>query len=428
MSLPEDPDKQNSFLISRRAREVSQVLADAARVARFSSRARSAALGTSYVPRRGDRALHFIKLAALILILIIPSSIAVLYFGLLASDQFVSEAKLTVASGAIPKMDGIGSVTGLPSMAIFQDSQIIINYIESRALVDRLDREIHIRKKYGSDAIDWWSRFNKTKPIEKLVDYWQDYVKASMTAPAGIIKLEVRAFTPRDAREIADAVVQKCEELVNGLNDKMRRDTISVAESELRKSGERLKNIRVRLETLRNEQGVIDTSETSSSFTKLLVDLEGELLKAKNDYETGKKYVNDTAPQLKVLKAKMDTLTSQIAEVKSKVTTNNNLFPNMDSKATGESVLSSKMRQFSEIELQQKIAEASYTQSSAALEMARQMSEKKMIYLHQITEPTLPEEAKYPSRKLYIALFLAASTIAYLIINRLANFVRDHFA
>jgi capsular polysaccharide transport system permease protein len=249
-----------------------------------------------------------------------------------------------------------------------------------------------------------------------------------MTAPAGIIKLEVRAFTPRDAREIADAVVQKCEELVNGLNDKMRRDTISVAESELRKSGERLKNIRVRLETLRNEQGVIDTSETSSSFTKLLVDLEGELLKAKNDYETGKKYVNDTAPQLKVLKAKMDTLTSQIAEVKSKVTTNNNLFPNMDSKATGESVLSSKMRQFSEIELQQKIAEASYTQSSAALEMARQMSEKKMIYLHQITEPTLPEEAKYPSRKLYIALFLAASTIAYLIINRLANFVRDHFA
>ena len=428
MELPEDPNKSNNFLVSQRAREVSQVLADAARVARFSSRARSAAQGSGYVARRGDKLLKLIKIVSLIVIVIIPNIISFLYFGLIASDQFVSEAKFTVASGAIPKMDGLGSVTGLPSMAIFQDSNIIINYIESRALVDLLEREIKLRQRYGSDDIDWWSRFNKKKPVEKLVDYWQDHVKATITAPAGIIKLEVRAFSPKQARDIADAVIAKCEALVNSLNDKMRRDTISLAETELRRSGEKLKNIRVKLESIRNQEGVINTTEASSSLTKILVNLETELLKTKNDYETEKLYVDETAPQLRVLKSRIDTLALQISSIKSKITKKNILKPDNEDQTNTDDILSKKIKNFSEVELEQKIAEASYVQASAALEIARQMSEKKLIYLHLITEPELPEEAKYPRRMFYIALFLVISGMVFVIIIRLANFVRDHLA
>lgn len=428
MELPEDPDKPNNFLVSRRAREVSQVLADAARVARFSSRARSAAQGSGYVARRGDKFLGLVKLASLILIVIIPNIISVIYFGLIASDQYVSEAKFTVASGAIPKMDGLGSVTGLPPMAIFQESNIIISYIESRALVDILDREINLRHKFGSSNIDWLSRFNQSESVEKLLAYWQDHIKATITAPAGIIKLEILAFSPKDAQVIANAIIVKCEEVVNSLNDKMRRDTTYLAEAELRKSSERLKITRMKIESVRNQEGVINTSEASNSLNKILLELETTLLKYKNEYETEKKYVDEVAPQLRVMKSKIDTLTLQIEAVKGRITKNNTLEIYSSSTKNEESVMSKTIRKISEVELEQKIAETAYSQAAIALEMAKQMSEKKYIYLHQITESSLAEEAILPKRKSYILLILLITIFGNKLINKAAEIIRDNSA
>lgn len=428
MELPENPDKPNNFLVSRRAREVSQVLTDAARVARFSSRARSAAQSSGYVSRRGDKLLRFIKIASIVLIVIIPNIISVLYFGLFASNQYVSETKFTVASGTIPKMDGIGSATGLPSTAIFQDSHIIISYIESRALVDALDRELKLRQKYGSEDIDWWSRFNKNKPVEKLVEYWQDHVKVAITAPAGIIKLEVSAFSPKEARDIAETIIAKCELLVNDLNKKIRSDIISLAEAELKRSGERIKNIRIKVESLRNQEGIINTTEATSSLTKILLNLETELLKTRNDYEIERKYVDETAPQLRVMKSKIDTLTLQITNIKNKMTKQEFLKTDNEDQKKLDSVLSKKIKTFSEVELEQRISETSYEQAIKTLEIARQMSEKKLIYLHKIIEPTIPEESSYPRKKILILVLFFSSSILCFVLNKFVNFTRDHLA
>src|SRR5271155_595283 len=168
----------------------------------------------------GARLMRIATIVLFVMIVAIPNVVVSLYYGLIASDQYVSEAKFTVSSGAIPTMDRLGSVTGVPPILIVQDTQVVTSYINSRAMVEQLERLVGLRDLYSSHAIDWWSRFRKDKPIEKFTDYWEKMCDTSIAFPSGIVTLTVRAFNPDDAKRIADAVVQQSETLINDLNDR----------------------------------------------------------------------------------------------------------------------------------------------------------------------------------------------------------------
>jgi capsular polysaccharide transport system permease protein len=64
----------------------------------------------------------------------------------------------------------------------------------------------------------------------------------------------------------------------------------------------------------------------------------------------------------------------------------------------------------------------------AAVEAARMMNERKMLYLHEIVAPALPEDYKYPKRWLSIAMIFLASIIGWGITVGLMTFVRNHMA
>jgi capsular polysaccharide transport system permease protein len=411
------------------AQAVSRALADAARRARFSARARGAYRGGSFAARRGARAFRVLTFALFVALVALPNIAASVYLGLLASDQFVSEAKFTVSSGAIPKLDALGSVTGLPSMEIFQDTQIAINFIESRAMVEQLERRVGLRDAYGSEKIDWIARFNKSRPIEKFTDYWANnwltkMCDVSISLPSGIVTLKIRAFSPSDAKRIAKAVIELTERQINNLNDRMWRDTVHFSEQELQRAGERLKAARVRYEKVRNLEGLLDVRQTSDALNGLLAQLETDTLTAQQDYQTQSQYVAEAAPQLRVLKARIDAMNSQIAELKTQITARKE----KSISAIAEKALSGKMTKFAELDLEQQIATQRYSSAVTAVEAARIMGENKMIYLHQIVAPALPEESLYPRRWLTFGLILLASLLLWGASVGVATFVRNHMA
>jgi len=177
------PPFNPAFDVMERAKAVSRSLSDAARRARFSTRARSAFKGGSFEARRGTKVMRVITLALLVLMVVVPNLVSIVYFGLIASDQYVSEARFTVSTAALPKFDGLGSVTGLPPMLIVQDTQVVTNYIHSRAMVEQLERIVSLRDSYSSKSIDWWARFHKDKPIEKFTKYWGNMSEALISLP-----------------------------------------------------------------------------------------------------------------------------------------------------------------------------------------------------------------------------------------------------
>jgi capsular polysaccharide transport system permease protein len=413
-----------SLTALERAQAISRRLSDAARRARFSTRARGANRGGSFQARRGAELIRILTLATFVLLVAVPNLVAVLYFGLIASDQYLSEARFTVSSGVIPKMDGLGSVTGIPPILIIQDTQVVTNYMQSRPMVEALERTVGLRNTYSSPSIDWWARFRKTKPIEKFIDYWDKMASVSISMPSGIVILSVRAFSPQDAKRITDEVVRLSENLINDLNDRMRRDTVLAAERDMQQAAQQLGKARMQMEFVRNAEGLIEVGQTNKALSDLAADTQADLLKAQQEYDTQIRYVSADAPQMQVLKSRITALKSQVEQLQAQMTTQGEQVVS----AEADQALSGKMTKYAEADLEERIAEKRYALSAAAVEAARMLSERRMLYLHEIVAPALPEESEYPKRWLDIGMTFVASLIAWLSTVAAMAFVRNHMA
>jgi capsular polysaccharide transport system permease protein len=404
-----------------RARQVSQALSEAARFARFSTRSRPSYLGGGFQARRGAAFLRLAMQLSFAVVVVLPSLVSYTYYGLFASNQYVAEARFLVHTSIIPQLDNIGALTGLQPMAIVQDTQIVMNYIGSRAAVDALSGTIDVRQAYSDPEIDTFSRFGKDRPIEQFVRYWQQMVTTAVALPSGIVSLKVKAFRPEQALQIANAIIQISEDLVNDMNTRMNRDALNASEVELQRATQRLTRARLALEKARNDDGFLDASKAGDAISSLVLESKSSLLAMQQEYMTKGKMIGANTPQMKVLKDRIDATTKQISDMEAQLTATRT---DIDKKLT----VSSSLSRFAELDLERQIAERLYSGAVASLEVAKVASEQKMIYLNTFLLPSLPQEAEYPKRFLYPSLTALIVLAIWGAAWGLITLVRNHMA
>jgi capsular polysaccharide transport system permease protein len=404
-----------------RARQVSQALSEAARLARFSTRSKGNYSGGGFHARRGAALARILMTVSFFVGVALPSATAFVYYGLIASDQYVAEAKFLVNTNIIPQLDSIGALTGLAPVAVVQDTQIVANYVTSRAAVDAISQKIPLIDAYSASSIDYLSRFDKRKPIEKFLKYWEDMTSATIALPAGIVTLRVRAFDPVTAQKIANAVLAVSEALVNDMNNRMNNDAVHAAEVELERSTQRLTKARIALEKARNETGVLDASKAGDAINALLLETKSALLSMQQEYTTKAKLISPNTPQMRVLKSRIETTANQITDMEDQLTKRQQV---VDDKLT----IAASMSRFSELDLERQVAERLYSGAVASLEVARLASEQKLMYLNAFLRPALPQQAEYPKRLLYPALLTVVLIAVWGLFWGLTTLVRNHMA
>jgi capsular polysaccharide transport system permease protein len=377
------------------ARAVSLALSDLARLAKISRHSRRALTGGGVRARQGARLLRFAAYTSFFLVVVAPSAAAAVYFFFVASDQYVAEAKFMLMGGTPPTTDSFGSFTGIPAIAIIQDTQIVTDFIHSRAVVDQLEQKIGVRGLYATNKADWWARFEPSKSVEKFLRYWNSMVSVSISMPSGVVDLRVRAFSPKDAQTIASAILESSEALINDLNARMNHEAVANAETELDRTTARLTKASLALEAARNDAGLLDAGKAADAMNALLTDTRGGLLELQAQYASQLNYASPTAPQMLALKSKIDSTSAQIADLESKITKTNLTL-------TG-ATLAKSMTQFDELDLERKIAQNLYAGAASSLEIARLVAENKYMYLNPFVTPVAPEDAEYPKRGLFSA-------------------------
>ncbi|PPD14889.1 MAG: lipopolysaccharide biosynthesis protein [Methylobacterium sp.] len=404
-----------------RARFVSQALSDAARRARFSSKARRNLSGGGFAARKGAVAFRWMTIISFWLIVAIPGALAVAYFGFVASDQYRVDVQFTVAGGEPVLVDGLTAITGIPSITIIQDIQIVTNFLQSRAAVEKIQAKIDLRAKYSTEEADWLARFNPTKPIEKFVRYWQKMTEVSIKLPGGIVDFKVRAFTPQDAKDIAEAALRVAEELINDINQRQNTDAMRNAEIEVERASKRLMDARLALEEARNSAGILDVTSTITSLNTLINELRSGMLKMQQEYQAQLRVVSETAPQMRNLRSRIEAMNTQIAELEARLTSTRR-------NATPDGTLALSMTRFAVLDMERQIAERIYAGSVSTLEVARITAERKRMYLNTFVLPSLPQEAQYPRRILFSLAVIVGLLVVWGVIIGLAGVVRNHMA
>ena len=404
-----------------RSQLIARALSDAARRARFSTRARKTLGAGGFKARRGQRLVQIILAVAFVAMVVLPSLAAVIYYSLIASDQYATEARFTVRGGLQPKADSIGSLTGVPSVQIIQDTQVIMNYVQSRALLETLDARIDVRHFYDGSDVDWLSRLDPKKPIEKVLKYWKSMIDVSVQMPSGIVVMTVRAFAPRDAVTIANAVLAQSETLINDMNDRMRSDALALSQAEQVRANEQLAEARTALEQARNAEGTLSAETSAEAINTLIASLRSDLVKMQQEYDAQRRYVSENAPQMRNMQTRIASANQQIAFLQSKLTVT-------AASDQSQPVISASMKKLDYLDFQRKVAENIYAAATLSAERARVISESKLMYLNAFVAPVAPEESRYPHRGFMIALIVGGALAAWGTLSGLVVLARNHMA
>jgi capsular polysaccharide transport system permease protein len=376
-----------------------------ARQLRFAKSPRSKLFAAAGLrPRRIDLVFRVLFVALVGLVLVVPNIVTILYFGVLASDQFQSETRFTVrTSEPTREKDTLTKASGIPSALIAQDTQIVANYLVSRDMLDRLQARFDFTRVFGRNDIDWYARLAGDAPVEDRLDYWQDMASASISPTSGIVTVKVRAFSAAEAHDLDQAVVAASEDLVNRMNDRIWADVTGSAREEVAQATTQLSQARAHLEEARNKAGILTVAGASSSLSALLTQSQGELIALENEYKSNGSMVSDQAPQMRVLASQIEAKKQQIHELQAQIASTDSSGSNLADRST----------EFSQIELEQKLAEDHLSASITALEKLQYLSQQKLLYLDPFLKPTLPDEARYPRRFLWIGGVLAASLLLF---------------
>ena len=143
--------------------------------------------------------------------LAVPVIVAFSYFGLIATDRFVSESSVVIRSGnaATPSIS-FGGLLPLGGSSV-QDVVVVSDYIGSIEMALHLDKKFSLREHFSSKQVDFVSRLDPALSAEGFVEYLSGKISVVYEETTEIISVSVEAYTPEMARDINREIISKSE-------------------------------------------------------------------------------------------------------------------------------------------------------------------------------------------------------------------------
>jgi capsular polysaccharide transport system permease protein len=379
-----------------------------------------------------------------ILIVLLPTLLAFAYFGFIASDQYESDADFIIKtqggggntpSGLAGIMGAIGvGGHGGDSMAM-GDTAMVEAYVGSAQILKDLSTELDLRAMYDSREIDPLSRLRKHPDFfgslsgkksrrttgqsisdEELLKYWRKKVKvkASEEAP-GTSELTVLAFTPEDAKKIADHVILLSEKLVNKVSERAQQDAVMYAQKEVESAHDRAIKAFDDLRTFQERAKQVDPTGFAKARSEIQGKMEQDLATLQAQMEMLRKNLPEEAPGIQQLRSQVAALQEQLVVEKNRSTAVNH----------GQSA-TEVLNEFAKRQMETEFATKDYLSALTALESARIQANQQSRYLEAFDKPNLPDKPTLPVRWYDIISVIAVSLLIWGVWSLFIAGVKEH--
>lgn len=347
---------------------------------------------------------------------VIPTLLSIIYFGLIASDVYISESRFVVRSPEKQTTNGLGAILQGAAFSPAQDDSFAVHdYILSRDALQKLEDQFAISKSYGSKKVDIFSRFgglDLDQSFEALLRYYQKHVIVDSDSASSISTLTVNAFSSQDAYRINESLLETSEALVNQLNERGRQDMIRFAAAEVASAEQKAKATALAVSRYRDQKNVFDPAGQSALQLQLVSKLQDELIATKNQLIQIQTLTRDN-PQIPALQKRVESLKADIASETAKV-------------AGAGGSLSNKAVEYERLKLESMFADKQLATAFASLEQARNEAQRKQLYLERIVQPSKPDIAMEPRRIRNILATFILGLIIWGVLTMLLAGVREH--
>lgn len=364
---------------------------------------------------RGWLSAHY-ALALFIVLFLLPALLASVYFGLIASDRYVSETRFVVRSASKSASEGAAAYLQDIGIKSANDQAFAIqDYIRSRDAMKAIMSKLDLRKIWqneNADFISGYGPFFGQDNDEALYRHYLDQVRVEKNLETGITTVRVKAFRPDDAKALVALILQLSEAKVNEMNVRARQARLSTARHDAEDAARRLAETTVALSRYRDVSQVVDPAETAQATTIQETDLRAERGRIQSELSA----MLSRAPQnpaMPAMRRHLGALDAEIAAQSAKLT-------------GGRGSLSEKLKGYEQLFIEQELAANLYETAQKQLESAIEEASRKEIFIETVVAPNLPDIAQEPQRLRYTFTVVLLSFWTFLSVYLLVSGSREH--
>ncbi|AME22901.1 hypothetical protein [Burkholderia sp. PAMC 26561] len=347
---------------------------------------------------------------------VLPTAIGILYYGLIASDVYVSESRFVVRSARQQTQTSVvgALLQGTGFSQAPDDTYPVIDYIQSRDALRILNTNDYIRNTYAKEG-DFIDRFRTLYDgsFEALWKYYgKNVVTVTLDPTSSITTLQTRSYSAKGAELINSRLITISEELVNKLNARAARDTIQFAQNQVDLAAEKSKGAGAALAAYRSSHTVFDPDKQSALQLQQVTALQTQLFAAQSQL-IQLRTASSENPQIPVLTSFIETIKKQIQSATGDVT-------------GGRDSLAQKAAAYERLQLGSDFADKQLAAAMTALQSAHAEAEKKQLYLEVLVQPNTPDIAVEPERIRGIFAVFCVGLISWAVLSLLIASIREH--
>ncbi len=341
-------------------------------------------------------------------------AIAVVYFGLVASDRYVSRAQLVIKQAdQIKMLPDTLSMLGLGG-SNHEDVLLIQDYLNSPDLLAKLDKELGLKAHYQSHHIDYFSRLSGDVSQEDFLKYYRDHLSLRLDDLSGVLTVELQAFDPAYGQRVVSLMLKESEGFINKLGHQVALEQLAFVETEVNRAYQRVQDEKAKVLDFQNKHNLISPESTSTARLGVVSQIESELASQQAQLKQLQSYMKDTAPAVISVKARTEALTEQLAQEKARLT------------GTNQDAMNEVTARYMDVQTQATLAADLYKSGLISLEQARVEAYRKLKHLLVVSQPSLAQDAEYPRRLYNLATIGVLLCLMYgLIVMGLAT-LREH--
>lgn len=339
------------------------------------------------------------------------SVLAGLYYGVIATPQYVSETRFSIRTREVVAPTGIlanliGAPTGLT------DITAVADYIRSPDMAATLDRRHKLRELYSQPRIDPFQTISPRASDEEYLAFYRRHVIVKLDREANTVIVQVKSFTADSAHATARSILELTEGFVNELSRSMREDTLASAASELEKAQTQADEARVAVASFRGQRSDLDPAASGALLVGGIGELSAAAAQVRGEIASLMTYSQPDAPAVRQLRARLAAINREMAALRSQ-------------QGAGAG-LPQEVTNFETLQVERASAEEKLVTAQAAFDQARATAEQREKFVARIVSPNMPDTPTSPRRWLEFITAVVFAAAGYVLVALTIAAVRDH--
>jgi len=360
-------------------------------------------------------------------------AVACLYFGVIASDRYVSRSDVIIKQAdQIKMLPDTLSMLGLGG-SNHQDVLLVQEYLLSPDLLTRLDNQLALKAHYQSSDADYFSRLASDASREAFLEYYREHLSLRLDEISGVLIIELQAFDPVYGQQVVALILKEAEQFINTLSHKVAKEQLRFVEQEVDRAHHQLQQQKSRLLAYQDRYQLLSPESTSSARLGVVSKIEAELVSKQAELKQLRSYMRETAPAVIAVQSRVDALNQQLAQENDKLTrsghpavTSNSMNSSDNTNNNSGEAMNQITARYLDLQTEAALAADLYKTGLISLEQARVEAYRKLKHLLVVSQPSLAEEAEFPRRLYNLASVAVLLCLLYgLMVMGLAT-LREH--